>query len=378
MTTAQQKNVLFLVGNDKIGGVARPVINLTRVLTQRGVYVRTAFPGTELFPALKAWASTQGIEAEAAPAGLEENQGSSPEFLMQLIKYVKRQKPQVISLHYGCNYLPLKVLLALKMTGIPYIASIYSPHPLSILNASQVKSTRQAANLCRSVIFLSEWSRGQYREAGLPVEKLHVISPGTHPPISPPSQSEARRTLELPPSAFVISVHARLVPEKGVADVIRAVGLLSDPHIHLVIAGYGPERDSLETLAQQLLSPGHVHFLGQVQDPGPLYAAADVFALATQAESFGIVFVEAAFYGVPSVGTTAGAVPESVLDGETGFLVAPKDPAAMARALRRLRDDTALRQRLGENARQRAHQNSQHTMRQIRYEQLLFGLPVSK
>ncbi len=200
-----------------------------------------------------------------------------------------------------------------------------------------------------------------------------MISPGTHPSPAPLSQSEARRTLGLPPSAFVISVHARLVPEKGVADVIRAVGLLADPRIHLVIAGYGPERDNLETLGQQLLPAGHVHFLGQMQDPGPLYASANVFALATQAESFGIVFVEAAFYGVPSVGTTAGAVPEAVLDGETGLLVAPQDPAAMARALRRLRDDSELRRRLGENARQRANDEFSETVMADRYEQILFG-----
>ena len=71
-------------------------------------------------------------------------------------------------------------------------------------------------------------------------------------------------------------------------------------------------------------------------------------------ESFGIVFAEAALYGVPSIGTTAGAVPETVLDGETGLLVALANAGEMSKALRRLRDDAGLRHRLGAAAQVRA------------------------
>ena len=346
--------VLLFSGNDRIGGVARPVLNLSRQLAGRGYAVQTAFPGTEHFATLQPWAQGQGVTPLAAPADMEENSPSSWRTLPARTAFFRRQAADVVSLHYGCNFLVLKDVLAARLAGCRCIASLYSPLPLSVLNAQQIKATRLAARCCEAVTFLSDWSRRQYEGAGLPARRMPVIPPGLRVPESLESRASARQALGLPPSAFVVATHARLVQEKGVADVLEAAALLSDPTLRLVIAGTGPERDALERQARQRLAPGQALFLGQVGDTGPLYACADVFALATRMESFGIVFGEAALHGVPSVGTTAGAVPETVLDGKTGLLVPPCDPDAMAAAIRRLRDDPALHDRLGSAAKVRA------------------------
>ena len=105
---------------------------------------------------------------------------------------------------------------------------------------------------------------------------------------------------------------------------------------------------------------GRVQFLGRVPDADlpALYACADVFAMCCrerwgglEAEGFGIVFLEAAACGVPAVAGRSGGSHEAVVDGETGFVVEPKDVDAVRAAIRRLTDDDALRDRMRAAAR---------------------------
>jgi glycosyltransferase involved in cell wall biosynthesis len=86
-----------------------------------------------------------------------------------------------------------------------------------------------------------------------------------------------------------------------------------------------------------------------------LYAAADVFVLPSYLEGFGLVYAEAAMHGVPSIGADVGSVPEVVKHGETGLIVPPAQPDALAAAILSLRDNGALCSQLGANARARAH-----------------------
>jgi phosphatidylinositol alpha-1,6-mannosyltransferase len=106
-----------------------------------------------------------------------------------------------------------------------------------------------------------------------------------------------------------------------------------------------------------------VHFLGRVPDADlpALYGCADVFAMCCrdrwggrEAEGFGIVFLEAAACGVPAVAGLSGGSHEAVADGETGFVVAPRDVGATRDAIARLVGDRELRVRMGEAARRRA------------------------
>ncbi|MCL6498623.1 MAG: glycosyltransferase, partial [Firmicutes bacterium] len=88
--------------------------------------------------------------------------------------------------------------------------------------------------------------------------------------------------------------------------------------------------------------------VGRVADTADVYAAADVFALSSYLEGFGLVYIEAALHGVPSIGAAVGAVPETIRDGETGLLVPPGDRAALAGAIGRLRDALAGCETVGE------------------------------
>ena len=137
----------------------------------------------------------------------------------------------------------------------------------------------------------------------------------------------------------------RLVPEKGVDLLVGA--LAENPSCELIVAGEGPERARLAALATDV-APGRIRFLGYVarDDIPPWYAAADVFALPSRSEQWGMVLNEAVTAGLPLVASdAAGGAHDLVDDGNNGFVVPAGDGAALAGALTRLLRDTALRER---------------------------------
>ena len=149
---------------------------------------------------------------------------------------------------------------------------------------------------------------------------------------------------------------ARLDFHKGIDTVIRALPAIraAFPSARYAVAGIGSRRDSLEALASELGLGDAVRLLGFVPDDElpSLYNAADLFVLASRrydllVEGFGIAIVEASASGLPVIASRSGGIPDAVREGETGFLVDPEDPAAVAAAAIRLLGDDGLRRRMG-------------------------------
>ena len=199
--------------------------------------------------------------------------------------------------------------------------------------------------------------------AGGPVPTL-VVPPGVDPvrfvPLDPDARRAARIRFGLDPDRPLVLGVSRLVPRKGFDVLLDAVAGL-DADVQVAIAGSGRDRDRLDRTAAGL--GGRARMLGRVPDADlpALYACADVFGMlcrdrwgGLEAEGFGIVFVEAGACGVPSVAGRSGGSHEAVVDGETGFVVEPRDVDAVRGALDRLLRDDALRERMGAAARARA------------------------
>ena len=168
----------------------------------------------------------------------------------------------------------------------------------------------------------------------------------------------ARRHFGLDPEVPLVVGVSRLVPRKGFDVLLDAVATLDG--VHIVIAGGGRDADRLARRAAGL-GP-RARLLGPVSDDElpMLYGCADVFAMpcrerwaGLEAEGFGIVFLEAAACGIPAIAGASGGAAEAVADGETGYVVEPRDVHALADALDRLLGDAALRARLGSAARAR-------------------------
>ena len=119
------------------------------------------------------------------------------------------------------------------------------------------------------------------------------------------------------------------------------------PRAHLVIAGDGEKAGELRRLASMLGIADRVSWLGWRGDAAELMAAFDVFLLPSLREGFGLVLLEAMSRRVPIVASRVGAIPEIVIDGETGILVEPRNVDELAKAMTRLLKDRALRKYMG-------------------------------
>lgn len=140
---------------------------------------------------------------------------------------------------------------------------------------------------------------------------------------------------------------------KGADDMIRAMPQLmnSVPDVRLVLVGSGDDLPRLKYLAAELSLGASVRFFDRLsrEQLAACYAHADVFALPSTGEGFGIVFLEAMAFGLPVVGAAAGGVTDIITDGENGRLVPGNDIATLVRALHQLLCDGAMRASLGKN-----------------------------
>jgi glycosyltransferase involved in cell wall biosynthesis len=154
----------------------------------------------------------------------------------------------------------------------------------------------------------------------------------------------------LPNDGPLVGNVARLAPQKDHATLIEAARLV--PEARFAIVGDGELREELERQAQG----SSVRFLGARDDVPDLLASFDVFAFPSLYEGLCVAVIEAQAAGVPVVATPVGGIRETVVDGETGLLVPPRDPPALAAAIRRLLDDRELARRLADEARRRVRE----------------------
>ena len=355
----ERTRVLFLIPGDlPYGGTERLALNLSHELARRQWSTRTVFPELSNSDAMLAWCRDEGVTAEVTPVLLRWGASHSWRNVFELRRFVQECKPDIVNLHYGGYWASFKDVLAVRLAG-QHRCIITINHTSSWNNRGKADfrkrtMTRLSALLAHTVVAISDATRDTLMRASIPAYKISVIPCGLRAPKDPPVRADARRRLKLPADAFVIGSVARLEPHKGLADLVDAIAQMPASSVEtvVVIAGDGDERPALEKrIAARLGDRGIL--LGRIPDAtvSDVYAASDVFALPSYEEGFGIVYAEAAFYGVPSVGTTVGGVPDVVINGETGLLVQPGDIAALTMALTRLRDDSDLRRRLGEAAR---------------------------
>jgi glycosyltransferase involved in cell wall biosynthesis len=182
---------------------------------------------------------------------------------------------------------------------------------------------------------------------------MRTIYYGLPLPVPPIDRREARAALraelKLPADAVLIGGAGRLTTQKGFTYALQAFKRIERefPEAHLLIAGDGPLNMPLKAEARQLGLARRVHFLGWRTDIPNVLAGLDVFVMPSLWEGFGLVLLEAMAQALPVVGSAVSAIPEIVAHGETGLLVPPRDPDALADALRTLLRDPALMRHLG-------------------------------
>jgi len=195
-------------------------------------------------------------------------------------------------------------------------------------------------------------------------------------------RAQLRAVLGLEEAALVLVIIANLIPYKGHLDLIQALGRIAGrmpPSWQLLVVG----RDegvgaAIRSRAEALgLSP-HVSLLGVRSDIPDLLNASDIGVLASHQEGFSNAIIEGMQAGLPMIVTDVGGNAEAVVDGETGIVVAPRDPDALADAILRLACDGELRQRYGEAGRRRVEAHFSLEACVGAYEALYRGLLAGK
>ena len=153
----------------------------------------------------------------------------------------------------------------------------------------------------------------------------------------------------------VLGTAARLVPIKGISYLLRALALVLPefPQLKLQLAGSGPERRALEAQARQFGIADRVEFLGWQPEIHQVMAAWDIFVLPSLDEGFPLALLDAMSVGLPVVASAAGGIPELVVDGQTGWLVPPARPEALAERIAFLLRNSELARSMGQAGRAR-------------------------
>lgn len=221
---------------------------------------------------------------------------------------------------------------------------------------------------CDHVLAISEFIREEALRHGVAPANVTVLR-NTVPTSSPPEpgvREAVRRELGIASDALLLGIIARLDPDKGQSDTLRAFALAARAHpaARLLLAGsetpwhpgYG---ERLKKEAAELGIAGQTHFLGQRADVPRLMAALDIFVHPSRHEPFGLALAEASAAGLPVIAYAEGGTGEVVQDEVTGLLAAPGDWQALARSAQRLIDDPTRARALGRAGRERIARNFQ-------------------
>lgn len=198
---------------------------------------------------------------------------------------------------------------------------------------------------------------------GVPTQKIDVVHNAVNLERFNPfsvDRDGVRKELGIGDDDIVVGTAGRLCPEKGVFELLRASHLLMQkyPFVRLVFVGDGPSRTELEREAKRLLISDRVIFTGLRKDMERLYAAMDIFVLAsTCREAFGMALIEAMAMVKPVIATAVGGIPEIISNETNGILIQPADETALADAVARLVNNNALSRKIALEGRRTVESN---------------------
>lgn len=311
-------NVLHLISSDHRRGAEVFAVELAEFLTSRGHSV-------ELL-AVKASGTPSPLPVKPAGRGRMDPIGFAR------VRAAAKRSDVVVG--FGSDALLIGAIAA-KCAGRPFVyrnigdpsvwgevrfGSIRVGAPVRLATAIVAiypEAARTIANL-----YFADPQRIRVIPRGVPIDRFAPASPG--------QKQEARIDLGLDPSLSWVAYIGNLSAEKAPHRAVDAIARL--PHVGLVVAGSGPLRTELELQAERD-APGRVRFLGMLEDPRPVYRAADALVMPSNTEGIPGAAIEAGLSGLPVIASSVGGLPEVVVDGSTGALVPVGDIGALATAI---------------------------------------------
>jgi glycosyltransferase involved in cell wall biosynthesis len=323
--------VLYVVGNFVAGGAERHLIELwKRIDPMRFEVVIACFRREGAF---LAEVESLGWPVRELGVGRRIYGAAGLAGLARLVHLVRDVRPQVIHGYlFGPN---LYAALAGRLAGVPAVV-VAKRNVDAFETRRQVLAQRLAHRLATHVTAVSEAVAESVVALGVPRARITVIPNGVDAArfFPPAPAEEARRALGADASPLVGSVGC-LAARKDYGTLLEALCLLGGRGLafRAALVGDGPDRDALEARAAALGLAGRVRFLGERGDIERLLPGMDVFVLSSREEGIPNALLEAMAAGRACVATAVGGTPEVLRDGETGWLVPPGEPGALADAL---------------------------------------------
>jgi len=260
-----------------------------------------------------------------------------------------RLKPDVVHCH---NVAPtIQAAAAARLAGVRRVITTRHRLELHPYDAGQELKYNLAGWFCDWITGICEITcvgirAGRFAKR----DKVVLVYNGTSPVV----RTDPARTNTLAKSGFTLLFVGRLVREKDLATLIRAVALAVGrvPELQLWIVGSGADREALETLARELALNGHVRFHGQQTNTAPFFSAADAFVMSSISEGLPMSLLQSMSLGTPAILTDVDGMGEVLRLTQSGLLVPPGDPAAFAEAIVKLAQDPALQAELSHCAKE--------------------------
>jgi glycosyltransferase involved in cell wall biosynthesis len=276
--------------------------------------------------------------------------------LRELISIMRRERPDVVVVS-GRN---AEILgrIAARVAGVAH--TIMWVHNASEITPRGIVHRTVDRGLIR-------WTSGYFgvaevqrrfmvHERGYPDDKIRIIHNGVDAALfDVTTRLDVLAEFGFADGDPVVGILGSLRPEKDHETFLRAARIVLDkmPRVRFLVIGDGPCRPQVEALCNELRITPNVHFAGMRRDIARMLCAVDVLAMTSTTECFPMALLEAMACARPVVCTAVGGITEIVNDGETGYLVPPKDPAQVAARLVRLLSDPQAARRMGRVGRHR-------------------------
>ena len=332
------------------GGMKNHLINLVKHTDKTRFKVAVACPPNTIL-----WEELYALGVEMVPISLAGELSPVKDYAVvhKLVKYLHQSGTTILHCHSSKGAFVGRLAAAIARTPIVLFTahnSIFYEEWPAWKKKLMATVEKILARFTDKIITVSDALKQEILDReGLPPNLLTTIYNGIEiERFAQQTDSKTiRRNLNLPELGAVIGTIARLAPQKGISYFLKAASLLKEYQVSFLVVGDGPLREALEKEVEELGLNHRVIFAGQQDNIPEILALLDIFVLPSVTEGLPLTILEAMAAGKPVVATRVGGVPEAILEGKTGLIVAPKDPEALAVALASLLGEKDRINRMG-------------------------------
>jgi D-inositol-3-phosphate glycosyltransferase len=375
---SEHASPLATLGGVDSGGQNVYVGELARHLTALGykVDIYTRWDNSNLPQVIDWIPGVRVIHVKAGPIQVMEKEKLLPfipEFAANMQSFIAKES-EAYGLVHANFFMSAMVAMEIKKTyGIPFVVTFHALGMIrKIYQGDQDKFPAERIEIEKEIVrdadyIIAECPQDKedlinYYDA--PVDKITLIPCGFNPnEFYPLDKMLARLVLNLDQSEFIILQLGRMVPRKGVDNVIKALGKIKKTAVSIRLIVVGGESDQLDAVSNPEVA--RLQSIAEAEGVSEMvtfagrknrdvlkyyYASADLFVTTPWYEPFGITPLEAMACGTPVIGSNVGGIKYSVENGKTGYLVPPKDPDALALRIFELMNDQPLLQKMKKSA----------------------------